>query len=156
MSASVRHRSHIRIGQNVPVPTGGSCPDGRAHRTAPAVGIPPSDVDLSQIPGLITGLGNWSDRSGFVQFPIAHPCHPKTANLDEDPAHGLQQFIFLGGTDQGLVTLVEGLQRPVQLGEFLLRSLALDTLCDPVSPHLEGLEGVLTQGPPREHRQHAK
>ena len=32
--------------------------------------------------------------------------HSKTANLNKDPAHGPQKFIFLSRTDQGLVTLV--------------------------------------------------
>ena len=52
-----------------------------------------------------------------------------------------------------MVALVDSLQRPVQPGEFLLGSLALDALRDSISHHLEGLDSVLTQKFAREHRQ---
>ncbi len=143
----------IRVGQIVPGPAGGARPDGSARGPSSPVGIRPGNVDSSQVPGLVSGLSDRSDRFVFVEFAVADPCHPKAADLDEDPADGLQQFVLLGRADQGLVTLVERLQRPVQSGQFLLRPLSLDALCDTVSHHLERLKSVLTKKLMREHRQ---
>ena len=119
----------------------------------PPLSVRPGNVDSFQVSVLVARLGDRSHRFLFVVFAVADPCHPKAADLDEDPADGPQQLVLLGRADEGLVALIERLQRPVQSGQFFLRPLALDALCDSVSHHLERLESVLTQKFTREHRQ---
>jgi hypothetical protein len=35
---------------------------------------------------LVTGFGNRPDSLIWVELAVTDPCHPKTADLDEDPA----------------------------------------------------------------------
>ncbi len=106
-----------------------------------------------QVPGLVSGLGDRSDRFVFVELTVADPGHPKAADLDQDPANRLQQLVLLGRADEGLVTLVERLQRSIQPGQFFLRPLAFDALCDTVRHHFECLESVLPERFSREQFQ---
>ena len=96
----------------------------------------------SRYPASYPAWATGSDRFSFVKFAVADPCHPQTADFDQDPANGAQQFVLFGRANQSLVTLIKRLQGPVQSGQFLLRPLALDTLGNPVSCHLKRLESV--------------
>src|SRR5208282_833387 len=90
----VSPRSQIRVGQIIPGPTGGTHSDGCARGPSSPVGIGPGNVDSSQVAGLVSGLGDGSDRFVFIEFAVTDPCHSKAADLDQDSTDGSQQFVW--------------------------------------------------------------
>jgi hypothetical protein len=70
-------------------------------------------------------LRDRANRFGRVKLTVTDPCHPNSADLNENAADGLQKFVFVGRVHKGFIALIESLQRSVESGQVVFGLFAL-------------------------------
>src|SRR5262249_40925601 len=88
-------------------------PNSNTNRTLTSFRLRPGRFDAFNVSVFVSRLRDRTNRLLLVELTVIDHCHPKQANIHENPADCLQKFGLIGGMDKSLVALVKCLQGPV-------------------------------------------
>ena len=109
-------------------------------------GIFPGSFHTFHVAFVVSRLRHRPNRLFSIKLAVTDPRHPDSADLNENAADGLQKFVFVAGANQGLVALIESLQRSVESGQAVFGLFALGGIEQSTDqPH----HGAAVRGPDR-------
>jgi len=92
-------------------------------RSAPAIGVGPSEIQVLEIASFNSGAGDSANAPGRVVFRQPHPGHPIAAIFDHHRADGLSQRLLVLSADHVVITKADRAKHAIQLPQALWNRL---------------------------------